>query len=76
MESVTKYPGLRFHELKKETSIANGTLQHHISKLITDEDIVIVRPNDGMAPKFYNNVLGKKLKKNKKHWDPLNKEDI
>ena len=31
---VSKYPGLRFHEIKKETKLANGTLQHHLSQLI------------------------------------------
>ena len=30
---VIKYPGLRFHEIKKETKLANGTLQHHLSQL-------------------------------------------
>tara|TARA_B100001750_G_scaffold29477_1_gene19945 strand:+ start:57 stop:584 length:528 start_codon:yes stop_codon:yes gene_type:complete len=32
-DTVDKYPGLRFHEIKKETKLANGTLQHHLSKL-------------------------------------------
>ena len=30
---VHKHPGLRFHEIKKETKLANGTLQHHLSRL-------------------------------------------
>ena len=30
---VSKYPGLRFHEIKKETNLANGTLQHHLSQM-------------------------------------------
>ena len=30
---VDRHPGLRFHEIKKETKLANGTLQHHLSKL-------------------------------------------
>jgi len=55
MESVTKYPGLRFHELKKETSIANGTLQHHISRLITDEDIVAVYTDKN--PRYFQKGL-------------------
>jgi len=29
---IVKYPGLRFHEIKKETKLANGTLQHHLAK--------------------------------------------
>ena len=30
---VSKHPGLRFHEIKKETKLANGTLQHHLSQM-------------------------------------------
>ena len=30
---IVRHPGLRFHEIKKETKLANGTLQHHLSKL-------------------------------------------
>ena len=30
---VSRYPGLRFHEIKKETKLANGTLQHHLGQL-------------------------------------------
>ena len=33
------HPGLRFHELKKETELANGTLQHHLSKLESTKSI-------------------------------------
>ena len=36
---VTKHPGLRFHEIKKEAKIANGTLQHHLSKLENSKSI-------------------------------------
>ncbi|SVC49031.1 uncharacterized protein METZ01_LOCUS301885, partial [marine metagenome] len=28
--AVSKYPGLRFHQIKKQTRIANGTVQHHL----------------------------------------------
>ena len=37
--TVSKYPGLRFHEIKKETKLANGTLQHHLAKLENSKDI-------------------------------------
>ena len=36
---VTKHPGLRFHEIKKEAKLANGTLQHHLSKLESTKSI-------------------------------------
>ena len=36
---VTVHPGLRFHEIKKETKLANGTLQHHLSQLTKTESL-------------------------------------
>ena len=36
---IAKHPGLRFHEIKKETKLANGTLQHHLSKLENTKSI-------------------------------------
>ena len=39
MEHITKFPGLRFYELKRETGFANGTLQHHINSLIKSKKI-------------------------------------
>ena len=36
---VNLHPGLRFHEIKKETKLANGTLQHHLSRLESSKNI-------------------------------------
>ena len=36
---VNTYPGLRFHEIKKETKLANGTLQHHLSQLTKSNNL-------------------------------------
>ena len=36
---VSKHPGLRFHEIKKETKLANGTLQHHLAQLTKSNDL-------------------------------------
>ena len=36
---VVKHPGLRFHEIKKEAKLANGTLQHHLAKLENTKSI-------------------------------------
>ena len=36
---VNLHPGLRFHEIKKETKLANGTLQHHLSRLESTKEI-------------------------------------
>ena len=36
---VNKHPGLRFHEIKKESKLANGTLQHHLSQLTKSNNL-------------------------------------
>ena len=36
---ISKHPGLRFHEIKKETKLANGTLQHHLAQLTKSNDL-------------------------------------
>ena len=38
-DKIAKFPGLRFYELKKETQLSNGTLQHHINSLIKTKKI-------------------------------------
>ena len=48
---VSKYPGLRFHEIKKETKLANGTLQHHLSHM-TKSDTLKARYMDTI-PRYY-----------------------
>ena len=44
-------PGLRFHEIKKETELANGTLQHHITQLIKTKSIKAVY--DKSIPRYF-----------------------
>ena len=36
---ISKYPGLRFHEIKKETKLANGTLQHHLGQMTKSNNL-------------------------------------
>ena len=40
-KTVNKYPGLRFHQIKTQTKIANGTVQHHLDQLVKSESIKI-----------------------------------
>jgi len=40
-KTVNKYPGLRFHQIKTQTKIANGTVQHHLDQLVKSETITI-----------------------------------
>ena len=49
---VAKHPGLRFHEIKKETKLANGTLQHHLSKL--ENSKTISTKYLAKIPRYYN----------------------
>jgi len=49
--AVTKYPGLRFHQIKKQTGIANGTVQHHLDQLIKDQ--VIQTNYQKQIPRYY-----------------------
>ena len=37
--TVARYPGLRFHEIKKETKLANGTLQHHLGQMTKSNNL-------------------------------------
>ena len=49
--TIESYPGLRFHQIKKETSLANGTLQHHINRLIKSKDIIAIY--DKTIPRYF-----------------------
>lgn len=42
----------------------------------SEENIKIIRPGDGLQPKFWNEVLGRKALKNLTKGKPLTKEDI
>ena len=53
--TISKYPGLRFHEIKKETKLANGTLQHHLAQL-TKSDYIKAKYMDTI-PRYYTNDL-------------------
>lgn len=37
--AIGRHPGLRFHQIKKETKLANGTLQHHLTQLTRTSEI-------------------------------------
>ncbi len=43
---------------------------------ITEDHVKIVRPGKGLSPKFWDQILGKKVNKNKHFGDPLSWEDI
>ena len=41
IKTVNKHPGLRFHQIKTQTKIANGTVQHHLDQLVKSESITV-----------------------------------
>jgi len=51
IKTVTKYPGLRFHQIRKESKMANGTLEHHLNFLAKNE-VFKVR-YEGKVPRYY-----------------------
>ena len=53
--TVTKYPGLRFHQIKKQTKIANGTVQHHLDQLVKSE--VIQANYQKQIPRYYSHNM-------------------
>ena len=54
-DTVFNFPGLRFHEIKTETGIANGTLQHHIGALLKAN--AIVANYDRSIPRYYSTEI-------------------
>jgi len=51
INSIEKYPGLRFFELKKQTGLVNGVLQHHLNMHKKLKNIKI--EYDNATPRFY-----------------------
>ena len=51
VDAVKKYPGLRFFELKNQTGLVNGVLQHHIRKNQEKKNIKLVYDNN--TPRYY-----------------------
>jgi len=51
IKTVSKHPGLRFHQIRKESKMANGTLEHHLNFLAKNE-VFKVR-YEGKVPRYY-----------------------
>ncbi len=52
---IQTFPGLRFNEIKKEGSMANGTLQHHLSML--KKSGVITVDYDNVTPRYFSKEI-------------------
>ena len=55
INTIQSFPGLRFNEIKKETSMANGTLQHHLASL---QKFGIIRVDyDNVTPRYFSKEI-------------------
>jgi len=66
-------------EIKNSTIVRKSIhLNKSLSKghIICEEDIIALRPGDGISPIEWNTILGKKLKKEKKQFDKLSYSDF
>ena len=58
IDSIKKYPGLRFFELKKQTGLVNGVLQHHIQMHAKSKNIKL--EYDNSTPRYYSSDIDNK----------------
>lgn len=58
---------------RKSIHIANDLSQGHI---ISESDLIALRPGDGISPMTWESIIGKKLSVNKLKFDKLNLSDI
>jgi N-acetylneuraminate synthase/N,N'-diacetyllegionaminate synthase len=58
---------------RKSIHIANDLSNGHI---ITESDLIALRPGDGISPMAWESIIGKKLSVNKSKFDKLNLLDI
>ena len=58
IDSIKKYPGLRFFELKKQTGLVNGVLQHHIQMHTKSKNIKL--EYDNTTPRYYTTEIDTK----------------
>ena len=57
LKTVNKFPGLRFHQFKSQTKIANGTMQHHLDQLVKSNAIHVNYIKK--IPRYYSDSIEK-----------------
>ena len=57
LKTINKYPGLRFHQIKSQTKIANGTMQHHLDQLVKSNAIHVNYIKK--IPRYYSESIEK-----------------
>ena len=55
INAVSTFPGLRFFELKKQTDLPNGTLQHHVNSLLKSKQIKA--HYDNAVPRYFSPTI-------------------
>lgn len=58
---------------RKSIHLNRDLLKGHV---LTSEDLIALRPGDGISPMQWNNIVGKKLSVDKKKFDKLSLSDI
>ena len=58
VNSIEKYPGLRFFEIKKQTGLVNGVLQHHLNMHKKLKNIKL--EYDNSTPRYYSSEIDNK----------------
>ena len=56
-KTINKYPGLRFHQIKSQTKIANGTIQHHLDQMVKSNIIHVNYIKK--IPRYYSDSIEK-----------------
>lgn len=74
--------GLKKPSASEEKNIAIARKSIHLNKelpvghIITEDDLIALRPGDGISPMEWNNILGKRLKSDKSKFHKLSFSDI
>ncbi len=74
--------GLKMPSESEMKNIAIARKSIHLNKnlakghIISNDDIIALRPGDGISPMEWNTIIGKKLKVDKKKFDKLSFSDI
>lgn len=58
---------------RKSIHLNKDLLKNHI---LTEDDLITLRPGDGISPMEWENVIGKKLNTDKKEFDKINFSDL
>lgn len=82
IESAISGNGIKVPSESEINNIAIARKSIHVAKdllighIITEKDLISLRPGDGISPMFWETIIGKKLTVNKLKFEKLNFSDI